>query len=143
MGTQGWLAVVAVAGAFAAPGAFAAIFKCKASDGSLTYQELPCSGAEQGLRSDIASDYPPPNVAERERLLGREAEMYRRLEAQRDRLSAETIARLSRPDPVPVVAEPYGGVIWPAWGAASRWPNGSHRPHSRHFMRDGSNGRLR
>jgi len=143
MGSRDWIAMLALASAFAAPGASAAVFKCKAGDGSLTYQELPCGSSEQTLRSDIAADYPAPNVAERERLLQREAALYQRLEAQRERLSAEAIARISRPDPQPIAAvEPWATVAWPAWSVARRW-HGSHRPNTRNVTRDVSSGRLR
>ncbi|QJR13070.1 hypothetical protein DSM104443_04164 [Usitatibacter rugosus] len=123
-----------------APAVPAAVYKCRDSGGSLTYQEFPCPGADQTLKSDIASDYPAPNVVERERLLLREQELYKRLEAQRDRLSAEAVARITRPDPEPVpVSEP--SVYWPAFGGALRWPNRPHQP--RNAMRAWANGQLR
>jgi hypothetical protein len=133
-----------LAGAISAllvPAASAAVFKCRDTGGALTYQEIPCGGADQTLKSDIASDYPAPNVVERERLLLREQELYKRLEAQRDRLSAEAVARITRPDPEPVpVAE--SSVYWPAYGGALRWPNRpQHQP--RNVMRAWSNGQLR
>lgn len=126
-------------GALLVPDASAAVYKCRDAGGSLSYQEFPCAGAEQTLKSDIASDYPAPNVVERERLLLREQELYKRLEAQRDRLSAEAVARITRPDPEPVpVSDP--NVYWPAWGGALRWPN---RPQPRNAYRAWSNGQLR
>ena len=133
-----------LAGAISAllvPDASAAVYKCRDAGGALTYQELPCSGADQALKSDIASEYPAPNVVERERLLLREQELYKRLEAQRDRLSAEAVARITRPEPEPIpVSEP--SVYWPAYGGALRWPNRpQHQP--RNFMRAWSNGQLR
>ena len=90
------------------------VYKCRGADGSLTYQQTPCSASDQSLASGIASDYPAPNVLERERLLLREAELYKRLEAQRERLSAEAIARITRPEPIVIAAEPAYAIAWPA-----------------------------
>ena len=113
MSLRGWTAVAVLAGTLFAPAASAAMFKCRGSDGALTYQQLPCTSGEEALPSGLSGEFPPPNVIERERLLLREAELYKRLEAERDRLSAETIARLSRPEPVVIVAEPTA-IAWPA-----------------------------
>lgn len=134
--------IVACAALLAAFESHAAVYKCRDANGSLTYQELPCAGADEALKNAIATEFPPPNAIERERTLLREAELYRRLEAQRDRLSAESIARLSRPEPVPIPVEPASAVYWPAWSSAYgvRWPQ---RPHPRNAMRDWGNGRMR
>ncbi len=114
MRTREWVVAATVA-AMMAPAASAAVFKCRGADGALTYQQLPCDSNGETLASDIASEYPAPNVLERERVLLREAEMYKRLEAQRERLSAEAIARISRPEPVVVATEPAAySVAWPA-----------------------------
>ncbi len=113
MRLRAWVGVAAAAGLAAAPAAFGEVYKCRGADGSLSYQQAPCSPSEQSLASGIASEYPPPNAIERERLLLREAELYRRLEAQRERLSAEAIARINRPEPVLIAAEPAYAVAWP------------------------------
>ena len=138
------LPILMMAAALLAAGeSHAAVFKCRDTNGSLTYQEFPCAGADEAMKNAIASEFPPPNVMERERTLQREADLYRRLEAERDRLSAETIARLARPDPVPIPVEASGGILWPAWSgaySAARWPQ---RPQPRNAMRDWAHGRLR
>lgn len=123
--------------------ALAAVHKCRDASGALSYQELPCGESQQPVKADIASEFPPPNLLERERTLQREAELYRRLEAQRDRLSAEAIARITRPEPVPVAVEPAGSVAWPLWPAAYPAARFPHRPQPRNAMRDWANGRLR
>jgi hypothetical protein len=99
--------------ALAAGPAGAAVYKCRGADGTLSYQQIPCAGANEAL-AEMPSDFPPRNVIERERLLLREAELDKRLEAQRDRLSAEAIARISRPEPVVIAAEPAYPIAWPA-----------------------------
>jgi uncharacterized protein DUF4124 len=108
-----WL-LVAVAGLAGAGGAEASVYKCRGADGALTYQQLPCATQAETLANDLATEYPAPNVIERERLLLREAEMYKRLEAQRDRLSAEAVARISRPEPIVIATEPAYPIAWPA-----------------------------
>jgi hypothetical protein len=114
MRLRAWVVVATAASFPAAPAAFAEVYKCRGADGALTYQQAPCSPSDQSLASGIASDYPAPNVLERERLLQREAELYKRLEAQRERLSAEAIARITRPEPVVIAAEPAYPIAWPA-----------------------------
>ena len=133
--------LLAAACALVAPAASAAVFKCRDTGGALTYQELPCDHSEQSLKSDIASEYPAPNIIERERLLLREQELYKRLEAQRDRLTAEAVARITRPEPAPIVVnEPVGTVLWPGWFGPGRVPQ---RPQPRNAMRAWSQGQLR
>jgi hypothetical protein len=109
-----WMGMAAVIGALAVPGASATVFKCRSGDGTLTYQQFPCTAGEEALPSGFASEFPAPNVIERERLLLREAELDKRLEAQRDRLSAEAIARISRPEPIVIAPEPAYALAWPA-----------------------------
>jgi hypothetical protein len=119
--------------------AAASVNKCRGADGRLTYQELPCEPAQHAVPADIPASYPAPNVAERSLILRREAELDRRLEAQRDRLSAEAIARISRVDPAPAIAEPAAAVWWPAWSVGH-----SHRHRApRNAMREWSRGQLR
>ena len=119
-----------------------AIHKCRAPDGSLTYQEVPCPGNYEALEARLPTQFPQPDVAESERTLQREAALDRRLEAQRDRLSAEAIARISRVDAAPVPAEPTGTAWWPAWPLVRP---ATHRPHRapRNAMREWSRGQLR
>jgi hypothetical protein len=75
--------------------ASAQIVRCAGSDGRVTYQQIPCAdGNEQKV--GIPSDYPPPNTAERERLLAREAAVDRRLEAERDRWQQDAALRVAR-----------------------------------------------
>ena len=64
--------------------------------GQVTYQDAPCSGSSVGRPAGIAAEYPPPNVQERNRLFEREAAMYRRLEARRDREVQEEALRTAR-----------------------------------------------
>ena len=126
----------------AAPGWANEIVRCKAPGGGITYQPAPCGEHEAESRPRIATAFPEPNRAESQRIFEREAALDRRLEAQRDRLSAEAIARLSRPDPAPPPPVETYAVVWPAWGIhpAASWPS---RPHPRNAMRGGVHGRLR
>ena len=123
--------------AIARPAA-ASVNKCVDAAGAVSYQQLPCAASQHGGGTDIPSEFPPPNVAERERLLQREADLYRRLEAQRDRLSAEAIARLQRPEPVTPAVE---SVSVPVFIPLRAWRT-PHRPQ-RDAFRDWSSGRLR
>src|SRR3974390_2434923 len=59
--------------------ASAAIFRCRAGSGAITYQEIPCPEGAPGAATDIPSVYPEANYAERDRLLRREAELDARL----------------------------------------------------------------
>lgn len=120
MSALGWMGMAAIAGALVVPAASAAVFKCRGGDGTLTYQQLPCASGEEALPPGIGSEFPAPNVIERERLLLREADLYKRLEAERDRLSAEAIARLSRPEPGVLAAEP-AAILWPVRARARPW----------------------
>jgi hypothetical protein len=73
--------------------AHAEIFRCTASAGRVTYQEIPCASAEQSRTMDIPAAFPEVNNAERNRLLQREAALDARL-IERSRIeSAERIAR--------------------------------------------------
>src|SRR5258708_29027764 len=49
------------------------IFRCKAMDGAVTYQEIACDAASDGGAVSIPTSYPEVNLAERDRLLAREA----------------------------------------------------------------------
>jgi hypothetical protein len=68
------------------------VFRCETSAG-ITYQQLPCPDASVARRADVPTDFPAPNVEERNRLFQREAELYKRLEARRDREVQEAVLR--------------------------------------------------
>ena len=72
------------------------IVRCVAKGGAVTYQEAPCPEASSERSIGIPTDYPAPNQTERERLLAREAELDKRLEARRDREVAELAVREAR-----------------------------------------------
>ncbi|HEY5676097.1 MAG TPA: DUF4124 domain-containing protein [Myxococcales bacterium] len=75
----------------AAMPAGAEIFRCTAG-GAVTYQELPCAASASEVKVALPQSFPEVNTVERERLLAKEAAMYARLEAERERLSREKIA---------------------------------------------------
>jgi len=106
--------------------------------GQVTYQDAPCGGSSIGRPAGIANDYPPPNVQERNRLFEREAAMYRRLEARRDRevqeeavrtaraaveLERERLAAIEAQPPQYLVA--YPGRVWTH---SARHLHPAHRP---------------
>ena len=81
------LATLVAVQAAAAP----VIYRCT-ERGAVTYQEFPCGEAEQGRTVNIPSAFPEANVAERNRLLQREAALDARL-LERARIeSAERVA---------------------------------------------------
>jgi hypothetical protein len=82
-----------------AAAAHAEVFRCTSTAGAVTYQEIPCAAGEARRIVDVPEAYPAANVAERDRLFQREAALDRRLEAERERRSRETIARISQPVP--------------------------------------------
>lgn len=84
--------VTALAGA-----AQAEVFRCTSAAGAVTYQEVPCAADQAARIVDLPERYPAADGAERDRLFQREAALDRRLEAERERLTRETIARISRP----------------------------------------------
>ena len=115
------IALVAIA---TTPALAGDIIRCVSSSGAVTYQQVPCPEAAREQATGIANDYPPVNLAERERIFAREAEMYRRLEAERERLSREASLREVRAEAqarareaeaaaAAIPAEPYY-VAWPA-----------------------------
>ena len=68
------------------------IYRCT-ERGAVTYQEIPCGEVEQARTVNIPSVFPEANVAERNRLLQREAALDARL-LERARIeSAERIAQ--------------------------------------------------
>ena len=82
-----------------APAVHAEVFRCTSAAGAVTYQEIPCAAGESLGIVDVPESYPAANVAERDRLFQREAALDQRLEAERERRSRETIARISQPAP--------------------------------------------
>ena len=112
------LAVAASTALLAAP----TVFKCTAGDGGVTYQQLPCPDASLSHALEVPAEYPPVDTAGRALLMEREAALDRRLEAQRDRLSAEAIAKISRPEPVFVASDPAYAIAGPAWLARPFYP---------------------
>ena len=122
-----FLLAVAVSG-LALP-AFAAndIFRCQTRQGGVSYQQGPCEDDSLGGPSGIAAEYPPVNTAERDRIFEREAAMYQRLEAQRERLSKEAMVRTATAAPAP---EPAVEMIPVIVGARPYRP--WNRVHSYH-----------
>ena len=105
----------------------AEIYRCQSLSGT-AYQQLPCGDDALGGLAGIASDYPPANVAERDRLFQREEAMYKRLEAQRERLTQESIARQVVAEAQPQAPQAEGiavfGPVFIAPQPIRRW----HRP---------------
>ena len=120
-----------LAGAFAAC-AQAAIFRCTALSGAVTYQQSPCASQEDAQRLDIPDRYPAVDTAQRERLLERAAQLDRRLEARRERESREALARAAQapaPSPKPQAApEPQIAWMLPPAFPAHRHSFGHRRP---------------
>ncbi len=71
------------------------IFRCASPEG-VTYQQVPCPGSSVEQRANVPTEFPPPNVEERNRLFEREAALYQRLEARRDREVQEAALRDAR-----------------------------------------------
>jgi hypothetical protein len=86
------LAAALLAAALVPAIAQAGIFRCTQPGAAPTYQELPCPPASSGEATDIPTVYPEADRANRDRLLEREADLDRRLEARRERESRESIA---------------------------------------------------
>ena len=74
----------------------AEIVRCQNPAGGVTYQHAPCPTSSVERPVPIASDFPEPNLQERDRLLAREAELHKRLEARRDREVQEAALREAR-----------------------------------------------
>jgi len=118
--------------------AHADVFRCTSATGAVTYQEVPCA-ADQAVRLvDVPERYPAANLAERDRLFQREAALDRRLEAERERESRETLARLSRPVPAEAQSpEPQAVLFVPAQLRPSRRPARIHLHLRPPFFRGG------
>jgi hypothetical protein len=126
-------AMLIAAAALLATPAGAAIFRCTAADGSVSYQEMECGAAEKSRVMDLPAQYPSADPTERQRLFEREAALDRRLEAQRERDSREAVARSMQPpeQPIPASAEDEGyPLYWGGWGAPlfQRPHPAPHRP---------------
>ncbi|MDQ3028265.1 MAG: hypothetical protein M3R58_17410 [Pseudomonadota bacterium] len=104
------------------------IVRCIAAGGGITYQQAPCPEASSERFLAIATEYPAPNLAERDRLLQREAALYRRLEARREREAQEAVLREERQEReaslerARVTAAAAAAVQFPQLIVVSRWP---------------------
>ena len=88
--------LVGVATLAAPASAGAEIIRCVDASGAVTYQQVACPESSKPERTAIPTEFPAPNVVERERLFEREAALYRRLEARRDRELQESQMREAR-----------------------------------------------
>ncbi|HSW84437.1 MAG TPA: DUF4124 domain-containing protein [Usitatibacter sp.] len=114
----------------------AEIFRCTASGGAVTYQELPCAEAEKARTMNIPASFPEVNSSERNRLLQREAALESRM-LERERIeSAERIARselavrereAQAARDAAVAAQGYSAVV------GGYWPLYRQQPYVRHY----------
>ena len=129
------LGIFAACALAAVGSARAEIFRCTATDGAVTYQEIPCPASERGSVLEVPASFPPVDTASRDRLFAREASLDQRLEAERDRESRETIARLSQPVMTNLQDLADAPLFWlgpaqrPLHRPAPRHPSGNHLPH--------------
>ena len=98
---------LALAALCAGTAAHAAVFRCTEADGGITYQDRACRGGDADGATDIPTEFPPPNEAERARILQREAVLEQRLEQKRERESREAALRSVAAPPPAAAAEPY------------------------------------
>jgi len=128
--------------ALAAADVSAAMYRCIVPGGGVSYQEFPCAREDQGGPVDLPTNFPEVNWAARDSLMQREADLYRRLEAQRERLSREEMTRTSARAQVDAaqaaaqaITEPtvYYAPVWPF--ALRRPPLGAHRVPQRTLLR--------
>ena len=127
--------LVAACLALAVPlGAAGQIVRCAGPDGRVTYQEVPCVDASAERKVGIPVAYPPPNQAERDRLLAREAALDRRLEAERDRWQHDAALRAAREErelerarlaAIEAQAQQQYAIAYPYWR-----PHPSRRHHA-------------
>ena len=87
------LALVLIAGSALPAAAASDIYRCSENGGRISYQQMPCAEAAVGERANVPTEFPEPNLAERDRLFAREADLYKRLEARRDREVQEAALR--------------------------------------------------
>jgi hypothetical protein len=121
--------------ALAVSPASAAVYKCKAANGGVTYQDVPCAAGTVEDVVTIVNDraYDPPLSKEMEEaaaaLRQRHKELTERLDRQRaelqqrneeERLRAEDRSRY-RPSSV-TLSEPY----YPDYGYVDAWPSGAY-----------------
>ena len=81
---------------YVALSAQAEIYRCKASGGATSDQEIPCGTSESSHTMDIPASFPEVNHAERDRLLAREAALEARRLKREEIESRERIARDDR-----------------------------------------------
>lgn len=113
--------------------ASAAIFRCTAADGSVSYQEFACPDSDSARTIEVPAQFPSVDSAKRAELFAREAELDKRLEAQRDRDSREAVTRAMQPpsEPIPAASEDEGYPLY--WGGA---PLFQRNPHPHHPIRN-------
>jgi hypothetical protein len=113
--------------------ASAAIFRCTAADGSVSYQEFECPASDHTRTLDVPTQYPTVDSTRRAELFAREAELDKRLEAQRERDSREaaTHALEAPAQPIPA-ADDEGYPLY--WGGAPLFQRGNLHP--RHPIRN-------
>jgi hypothetical protein len=119
---------IALLAAGALPAYAGDIVRCVSAGGAVTYQQIQCPEAAREQATGITNDYPPVNMAERERLLAREADMYRRLEAERDRLMQESMLREARAERTARQREAETLAAAEAQPYLVAWPIGPVRP---------------
>jgi hypothetical protein len=116
------LAIAALAFGRAFECAGAEIFRCSTPNGSISYQEIPCAPNSDAGKVDVPSIFPDIDIAARERLLQREAALDHRLEAQRERLSREEMARISARAQVAAARALSAPASEPVYVYAAGWP---------------------
>jgi hypothetical protein len=125
-----WRAALLASVVLSCGAASAQIVRCTAPNGGVTYQQTPCEGRD-GRVINVPTKYPAPNLAERDRLLAREAALERRLEAQRDRESREWMTRLavlasSNPPPAPAEPQYFYAGAYPRFARPHPTPRAAH-----------------
>ena len=122
---------LALAGALVPALAAAEIFRCQGPGSAVSYQQMPCEDSALGGPAGIASEYPAPNLRERERIFEQEAAMYKRLEAERDRLTHLAAVRAASA-PAAAPEAPAEPVYYPVYAVGlpalpayrvNRWPH--------------------
>ncbi|HZZ93514.1 MAG TPA: DUF4124 domain-containing protein [Usitatibacter sp.] len=128
------IAALALCAASATAGA--AVFRCTDAAGRITYQDSACDGNASTHPTNIPTDYPPPNEAERARILQREADLERRLEARREREAREESVRLASAPAA--AAEPAVNDVYPLY-----YPIAMPRAYARHHANAHERGNAR
>ena len=91
-----WLGLGLAAFATFPAASSAQIYRCKAPSGAVTYQEIACDATSDGGTVAIPASFPDVNLAERDRLLQREAALDARNLRRAELDTAERIAREDR-----------------------------------------------